>query len=335
VTLPKQKAGGRTVKIRLFAAMLFSLLWSQPTAAQEEASNVIAYERIKPAEVSAVRAPCDIDQCGDAHAVVFIHGIFGNADTFRNGVFNWPREIPAQINGKRVDVYQVEYQTQLLAWLKKDISNLDEVVYAVFGGMRRQVLSKGYKSIGLIGHSLGGNVATSYLHTVKTELGHDARARHSFVLTLGTPTDGAEIASLGLYLKSWLGMRDPLLTSLVRDNTFLRMLAHWRYSEDIKATTFNCRPVRMYAGLEGASLHGVKIVSESTARFMEENYSPFKVEYRTFPELNHSSISKPSGTLHDVYLWVNETMKIEFGRADTDTWAGPGHEPRKLCRSIY
>jgi hypothetical protein len=69
---------------------------------------------------------------------------------------------------------------------------------------------------------LGGNVATSYLHTVKTERGHDQRARHSFIITLGTPTDGADISAVGLLAKKFLVMDDPLLTSLNTDNTFLR-----------------------------------------------------------------------------------------------------------------
>jgi hypothetical protein len=39
------------------------------------------------------------------------------------------------------------------------------------------VTSRGYRSVGFIAHSLGGNVITAYIHSVKSELGHSARAQ--------------------------------------------------------------------------------------------------------------------------------------------------------------
>ncbi len=317
-------------KLRCLAALLACMICGPGLAADN--GNVVAYETITPASVTSARPTCASKvECEQSHALVFIHGIYGSAETFASPQMDWPTSIPATVNGKRVDVYIVDYRTKLLAWLKKDIASLDEVVYAVFDGMRRQVLANNYASIGLIGHSLGGNVATSYLHTVKTELGHDARARHSFVLTLGTPTDGAEIAAVGLYLKQLLLMPDPLLTSLKTDNTFLRMLAHWRYSENAKATAFDCRPIGFHAGLEGKSLYGVKIVSAETATFMDD--FNFHIDYRTFDELDHSSIAKPTSKDDgSVYAWANDIMTKEFDRADR--WRA-AHADGNLCRKIY
>jgi hypothetical protein len=210
----------------------------------------------------------------------------------------------------------VEYKTQLLAWAKKDIANLDEVVYAVFRGMKSEVLHKGYKSIGLVGHSLGGNVATSYLHTVKSELGHLARSQHTFIVTLGTPTDGADIAAVAEFLKSYLGMNDPLLTSLKKDNTFLRMLALWRYSESQKANDFGCREIKIYAGVEGARYLGLRVVSSESARFITKFDGSRSIKFRPFDDLNHSTIAKPPGPNDNgVYDWTMSIFQEEIDRA--------------------
>jgi hypothetical protein len=58
-----------------------------------------------------------------------------------------------------------------------------------------------------------------------------------------TSSELADIAAWAFWQKRILVMDDPLLTSLQTDNTFLRMLAYWRYSENGKASRFGCRPV--------------------------------------------------------------------------------------------
>ena len=305
--------------------------------------GVVPYEDIQPAAVVPIRPTCQTDfECRNTHAVIFIHGIYGDEKTFSDVPISasprvagsprvdWPRLIPQEISGKRVDVYVVKYETHLFAWLKKNISTLDEVVYGVFKGIDQEVLDKKYASIGIIAHSLGGNVATSYLHTVKTERGHDERARHSFIITLGTPTDGADIAAVGLLAKTFLLMRDPLLTSLQTDNTFLRMLAYWRYSESGKASHFGCRPVHFYAGLEGAKTDGVQVVSKDSAEFMRG--ANMYAEYRTFLGLNHFELVKPPNN-KDVQDWVAGILKSEIDRVEQ--WNHDHGSAEKLCTKPY
>lgn len=305
--------------------------------------GVVPYEDIQQAAVVPIRPTCQTYlECKNAHAVIFIHGIYGDETTFSSvpisanprfaGVprINWPELIPPVISGKQVDVFVVKYETQLVAWLKKNISTLDEVVYGVFKGIDNNVLNKSYSSIGIIGHSLGGNVATSYLHTVKTERGHDERARHSFIITLGTPTDGADIAAVGLLAKGILLMHHPLLTSLQTDNTFLRMLAYWRYSENGKASRFGCRPVHFYAGLEGTQTDGVQVVSKELAEFMRRGN--MYAEYKTFPNLNHFELAKPPKN-QDVQDWVSGILQKEIDRVEL--WNHNNGNAEKLCTKLY
>ena len=200
----------------------------------------------------------------------------------------------------------------MFAWARKDIASLDEVTDAVFEKLYGRALNglipqRDYLSVGFIAHSLGGNVAASYLHTVKSEIGHGERARHSFLITLGTPVGGSQIANIGSILKSLVGMQDPLLRSLEKDNTFLRMLQKWRRSEDIKATRLSCREVGLYIAIEGKPMSGfMEVVSAESARATVEDFAR---EVKVFNDYDHSRIAKPSGSDDILYQWVNGVIQ--------------------------
>src|SRR5262249_33696821 len=156
-----------------------------------------------------------------------------------------------------VDVFVIKYNTQLLNWLNRDVATFDEIAEVLMSKMQGPVIhdggtrvlpegfvtKRGYRSVGFIAHSLGGNVTAAYLHSVKSELGHSARAQNAYVIMLGTPAEGSYLANVGKIIKRYLNQRDPLLTSLERDNLFLRMLAMWRRAEDQKSQRFHCRAV--------------------------------------------------------------------------------------------
>ncbi len=261
------------------------------------------------------------EACSQHDAIVFIHGIYGNDSTFKNGDFNWPVSLKKDFSDQNLDVYLIKYNQALIEWLKKDVATLDEIVEALFGQLHgdREVYSHGllfnrpYRSVGIIGHSLGGNVATAYLHYVKSELGHTARAKHPFILTLGTPLNGSQIANVALIAKQIiLGWEDPLLRSLQHDNTFLRMMTGYRRAERNKASRFECRPVHLYAGVEGARVLGLRIVPlESAVKPLQEIGAK---EIKYFESYDHSEISKPSDRSDPLYVWVKGIIDAELKR---------------------
>jgi hypothetical protein len=153
---------------------------------------------------------------------------------------------------------------------------------------------------------------------VKSELGHEKRAQNSFLITLGTPANGAQIANMAIAIKSALGIQDPLLRSLERDNTFVRMLASWRNAEDSKAKRFDCRAVNLYVGVEGASMHGMTIVSIDSAR---SPYRDLAKAVKLFEGYDHSRMAKPTGAEDPLYIWVANIIKEE--RQRLDTWNKP------------
>ena len=269
----------------------------------------------------------DKDRFRTRDAVFFVHGIYGDKDTFKNGDFYWPSELAKELNNE-LDIYAIEYHTKLLSWLKRDIAAFDDVSGALFeelhGHNENGLLSKRpYRSVGFIAHSLGGNVTAAYIHTVKSALGHVERAKNSFLITLGTPANGAQIANVAALIKNMLGMQDPLLQSLERDNTFVRMLATWRNAETDKAARLQCRPVNLYVGVEGTSMYGMTIVSrESAAR----PYIGIANEVKLFAEYDHSQLAKPVDQNDPVFVWVRDIIKNE--RKRMDEWTGP------LCRAL-
>jgi hypothetical protein len=162
----------------------------------------------------------DID-CSHRDALVFVHGIYGSRETFRNPVtnFDWPAGFPRIVAGRTVDTYILDYETRLVSWAKGTQPDFSEIDDAVFNALK-QLRKSNYRSIGFVAHSLGGNIATSYIHGVKSRFGHAERSQHAFVITLGTPVLGADVANLASTLKAKLGMSDPLLESLKKDSLF-------------------------------------------------------------------------------------------------------------------
>jgi hypothetical protein len=150
---------------------------------------------------------------------------------------------------------------------------------------------------------------------VKSALGHEARAQNKFLITLGTPANGAQIANVAVLIKNILGLQDPLLESLQRDNTFVRMLAFWRNFENSKAASFQCRPLNLYVGVEGKPMYGMTVVSEEYAK---KPYNSMTQGFRVFEEYDHGRLAKPVDANDPVFVWVRDIIKKE--RKCTDDW---------------
>jgi hypothetical protein len=67
---------------------------------------------------------CTSQSCRDYDAIVFVHGIYGSDDTFRNPKtkFDWPAQFPQSVKiygvDRPVDVYRLKYRDSLLSWSK-------------------------------------------------------------------------------------------------------------------------------------------------------------------------------------------------------------------------
>jgi hypothetical protein len=85
-----------------------------------------------PTNIERVRVGCPDPvhgSCLDRDAIVFVHGIFGDEDTFISGDFDWPKNMPAEFGGRPVDIYRIKYSTALSNWFRTDTATFDDVVY--------------------------------------------------------------------------------------------------------------------------------------------------------------------------------------------------------------
>lgn len=290
--------------------------------------NAFAIVQLSP--VRDLQCPARAKDCRDFDAVVFVHGIYGSSSTFTNATtgFDWPKNIPSQVSGRSVDVFHLSYETALATWATGNNPRFDALALEVLKSMK-PLRQRQYRSIGFVAHSLGGNVVTTYIHLVKTRLGHARRSQHAYVITLATPVLGSSIADVALLLKATLGMSDPLLESLRANNLYLEMLQVFRVAEGEKTLDFGCRPLNLHAAYEGLPSGLVKIVHPWSAAIPVGTISASNVQEF---DLNHSEIAKPEGRDSPVFVWVQTRMEMEFERLSgwSSRWAKLPHH-RKLC----
>lgn len=240
--------------------------------------------------------------------------------------------MPPDFRDRKVDVFSLNYETRLFAWLQEAGPKFDELMLSVYAALK-PLRQKNYRSIGFVAHSLGGNVVPAYITYVTLKSNHPGSSQHAYLITLATPVLGAQIADLGTEIKRVLGFSaDPLLESLKNDNQLLRTLLEFRKAEGGKKELFGCRPMSLHAAYEQKHLGPFLVVSPGSAALSVAGLTSSPVV--GFP-LNHSAIAKPSNKQDEVYKWVNQRIEDEFVRLSAWEKAVALHAPsRRLCTDI-
>jgi Putative serine esterase (DUF676) len=273
---------------------------------------------------------CTNVSCDRIDAIVFVHGIYGNKDTFVNSTthFDWPAKFPREVGSRELDVYQLNYDNAMAGWAHGQNPNFDDLAKDVLIALK-PLRVRNYRTIGFVTHSLGGNVISTYIHSVKTKFGHPQRSQNAFVITLATPVLGSQWADVAHFLKSSLGMKDDFLESLRRDNLYLRMLEEFREQENEKAQRYICRPVNLHAAFEKQYLGPILVVSPDSAALPISKLVASPIV--GFP-LNHNQMAKPKSQTDNLYKWVFDRIMTEYVRVST--WEA-AHESaptkNKLC----
>jgi hypothetical protein len=270
------------------------------------------------------------EHCGQVDAIVFVHGIYGDTDTFINAEtqFNWPEKFPRRLGNRSIDVFQLKYGNEIAGWAKQSNPSFEELSDSVLTALK-PLRQKNYRTIGFIAHSLGGNVISTYVHRLKTKFGHPQRSQNAFIITLATPVLGSQWADRAGWLKSFLGMNDDLLASLENENLFLRMLSEFRQDETQKERRYVCRPVNLHAAYEKEYLGPILVVSTDSAALPISNIvsSPI-VGFG----VDHSQIAKPKDEQDKIFKWVQDRVENEYLRVATWEAAHKDAPPsRRLC----
>jgi hypothetical protein len=257
--------------------------------------------------------------CRDLDAIVFVHGIYGSDNTFRNPLtgFDWPARFPTCIqvgpDCRKIDVFRLDYQTALLSWARGTNPSFESIATAMLDAMK-PLRKRQYRSIGFIAHSLGGNVVSTYIHMTTSKFGHPQRSQNAFVITLATPVIGSQVADVASVLKDDLGMHDALLDSLKKDNLYLAMLNEFRSLEVEKEGRYDCRPVHLHAAYEKKYIGPLLIVTpDSAAVSISEMVNSPVIGF----ELNHIEIAKPPSDQAPVYKWTMGLVRGEYIRLAT------------------
>jgi pimeloyl-ACP methyl ester carboxylesterase len=148
--------------------------------------------------------------------VVFVHGIFGDADStwrYSPSVY-WPRLLLADETFRGSDVYVVNYSSPYFG----NTMNVDEVVTNLNNRLVSDQVFSMHREVVFVCHSLGGLIAQRLLLTFR-----QYAAQVPFIYFFSTPETGAQVANLASVFNS-----DPLLRALIPgdENTSQLYLRH-------------------------------------------------------------------------------------------------------------
>lgn len=178
------------------------------------------------------------------HVIILVHGLNGSADSWRGGeqrfVENLTKENLIQEN---FDIALFTYQTKIFTvnWIKKKINLIKGFVYnrphedikgfnvgidAISRNLETEIrnISKRYKTISIIAHSMGGLVSKSALVWMSDE----EREKIQLFISLSVPHIGSQLAATGSVLSVLLG-RNPQIIDLKAMGDFTTQLNE-RYS---------------------------------------------------------------------------------------------------------
>jgi hypothetical protein len=215
--------------------------------------------------------------------VVFVHGIFGDADgtwRYSSNVY-WPKLLLTDDSFRDSDVYVAAYSTPYLG----NTMNLDEVVTNLNNRLVNDEVFSKHREVVFVCHSLGGLVVQRLLLTFR---GYAAQV--PFIYFFSTPETGAQIAKLASVFSA-----DPLLRALLPgdENGYLQNLEN-----EWKASQFHIHRLCAY---EKKPYKGVLVVDRlSGTRNCDAPPIPINED--------HVGIVKPSSTNHDSYIALRNAL---------------------------
>jgi pimeloyl-ACP methyl ester carboxylesterase len=284
---------------RMIIASVALFACSHASFAQQPSRQQLipSYTEVKAAECD----PCD------RTAVIFVHGIGGDADTWKyDDKTNWPKLlIDDPAIGPKVDVYLVNYNSSLLWSEPSIVETMKEVDYSLDDLFHRRQ----YKKITMICHSMGGILCRAYLLHVKARYGHRILSKFRLVFEMAVPHDGSPYAN---FIKLFSASPEIRILTTIDKDDFKQLMEQTLAELLQKHRDQNCPTLSFYAGFEQLPLqlnlplipwpvHGVIIVERRSAIDHADKVAGF--------DKDHITLVKPTGVDDAVYFWVRENLK--------------------------
>jgi pimeloyl-ACP methyl ester carboxylesterase len=223
-------------------------------------------------------------RAGKDRVIVFVHGIFGNANETwkcdRTGV-SWPKLILSDDAFKDADVYVAAYRTPYFG----NAMTIDEVVNSLSSRfVADQVF--GHREVVFVCHSLGGLVVQRFLLTFR-----ELASQVPFIYFFSTPETGSQLAKVGHLFSS-----DPLLKEMFSGNEndyLLNLENEW------VAARF---PIKRYCAYEKQRMRGVLVVDRlsGTRNCTAANPIPITAD--------HATIVKPCSDQDESYIALRNAI---------------------------
>lgn len=291
--------------MRMAGIVLFVTILSNSGASQIQ-TNPVTMVLSNPKH----RAEC-IYACSGRRALIFVHGLWGSEDTWKNATNGktWPELISEDSFFDNFDVYVVSYPTSVILGREGNKVRLTQVSQGLYELLNQRIIHN-YKTIHLIGHSMGGNVILTSVLLLKLSdpTAHSILTGYKNIILLSTPVEGADVANLALLVSS-----DQKLFALkpVVENE-LPVLIEFGFTDIFgKRLAMGLEPLRISAAYEtkpyviGGFLNTRSIiVSEQSATALRGHL----VAEEGF-DRDHSTIVKPKDRDDCVYQWVRQQIQ--------------------------
>jgi pimeloyl-ACP methyl ester carboxylesterase len=245
------------------------------------------------------------------HALIFIHGLMGSSETWKNGHVYWPELLAADAAIEAFDIYRIDYETGLL-----DGAPISDIRRSLGRAMKASLGMRSYETIQFIAHSLGGIIVRDYLLYLKTGMGHGALNQFRQVFFIGSPAGGAYLAKIPRIMTN-----NPQLRILMprRENDYLELLNEVWEMISKKRFEANCPSIFAQVAYEELPVQplGIIVGRDSALALASATAEHTNIDVMGFAR-NHVDIVKPTGFNDPVYQWVKElilncaTGKIQY-----------------------
>jgi pimeloyl-ACP methyl ester carboxylesterase len=280
----------------------------QQTFLNLDEPNPVTIQLVNPKHRPECRFPCQ-----NRRALIFVHGLWGSETTWKypRAEKSWPELISEDSFFDDFDVYLACYPTAFGFNHAGNKVRLTEVGRGLYERLSENFIDS-YKSIHLVGHSLGGNVILTSVLFLKfsNPNAHSVLNKYRNIILLGTPVEGAAISHLAdlvsndeklIALKPAVENELPVLVEFA----FASIQGKRRFlglEPLLISAAYEEKPYKIYGSLHTREV----IVSQSSATAISTNR---EITTKGF-DRDHSTLVKPKDTDDEVYKWVRQQIQL-------------------------
>ncbi|GJL49171.1 MAG: hypothetical protein NPIRA01_03980 [Nitrospirales bacterium] len=256
--------------------------------------------------------------------IVFIHGIFGDANkAWLNSDTQayWPDLFDQDPDlREKYAVYVVDYGSPFVS----RASTIEEVAIRIHQQLVDRQFFERFKEIYFVTHSMGGLIAKRILVELNRPSENQRLRQVRTVLFLSTPAQGAELADIGEWLSSNPQVEDLKPADL---KAFLQSLENqWQNLLRDRDQARHLFP-RSYCAYETQATFGMMVVNRIYAT-SQCDLNPIAIDR------NHSDIVKPKDREDDTYRWTKARIQEAANLIEIDVEAALEAYKRKRQQEL-